>query len=92
VLTQGFVAESQLIHPGRTSGFEHDIGFVCELQKNRAAISGFDIERDTALVGVEMKKVKTFFRVGRVVFERRNAPGFISRRRFDLNDVGAHVG
>ncbi len=92
MLAQSFVAESQLIHFARTSGFEDDVGFAYELEKDRVAVGRFDIESNAALVGVEMKKVKTLFRMRRIVFERRNAPRFIARRRLDLEHIGAHVG
>ena len=34
----------------------------------------FDVERNAALIGIEVKKVKAFFRMRHVVFEGRNAP------------------
>jgi hypothetical protein len=39
-----------------------------------------------------MKEIKTFFRMGRVVFEWRDAPRLVAGGRLDFDHVGAHVG
>ena len=79
------------ILPG-LGGFEHDVGFAGELEKDRAAVGFFNVESDAALVGVEMKKIETLFRMRNVVFERRDTSRLVARRRLDLDHVRAHVG
>src|SRR6185503_10826139 len=75
---QCFVTDFQLVHSSRLGGFEDDVGFAGELKKDRAAVGFFNVESDAALVGVEMKKIKTLFRMRNVVFERRDAPRLVA--------------
>ena len=89
---QLLITKAQLLSSRWTISFDDDIGFARELQKNSSTIRLFDIEGDAPFVGVEVEKVEALLRMRRVVFEWRNAPRFVAAGRFDLDDVGAHVG
>ena len=65
--------------------------FLAKFEQDRPAVGILDVERDAALVGVEVQKVQTLFRMRLVVFERRHAARLVAGRRFDLDHVGAHV-
>src|SRR3972149_11185622 len=85
------VTETQFFSSRRAISFDDDVGFARKLQKNCPPIRLFNIEGYARFIGVEVKEVKTLFRVWRVVFERRLAPRLIAGGRLDLDHVGAHV-
>lgn len=89
---QLLITKAQLLSSRRTIRFDYHIGFFGELKENGSTIRLFDIEGDAPFIGVEVEKVEALLRMRRIVFEWRNAPRFVAARRFDLHDVGAHVG
>ena len=86
------IGQRQFLGARRPIGFDDHIGFFAEFEQDRPAVGLLDVEGDAALVGVEVKKVQTLFRMRLVIFERRHAARFVAGRRFDFDHVGAHVG
>src|SRR5438445_11084887 len=86
------VAEAQLISMSRAITFDQDIGFASQLQQDCSAVRLFDVERNAAFVSGEVKEVKTFLRMRRIIFEWRNPARFVAARRLDFYHARAHVG
>ena len=54
------IAKTQLISLGWTIRFNDNIGFASQFQEYCSTIRLFDVERNAALVGIEVEEVQTF--------------------------------
>ena len=57
LLTQSRITDAQVIHRAWKRSFDDYIAFAGELEQDRASVRLFDIERNAALVGVEVEEI-----------------------------------
>src|SRR4029077_19577979 len=63
---------------------DHDIGFLDHALERSQALRRLEVERHTALVAVQVLKIRALARASHLIFD--------AGRGFDLDDVGAPIG
>ena len=84
-LLERFVVDAEAeLHVGPVV-LDHDVGGLRQLHEDRDALRVLEIERDRALVAVQVLEIRPVARAAHGVLLEAG-------RRFDLDDVGAEVG
>ena len=73
-------------------GLDHDVCGLGEPAEEVAAVVLAEVERDGALVGVEVPEAQRGLTAGVVGMEGRESTRGVAARRLDLDHVGAEVG